>query len=33
MLATVAVTYLTIVWTLSGLIRLIERRLAIPETR
>ena len=33
MLTTVAVTYLTIVWTLSGLIRLIERRLAIPETR
>ena len=33
MLATVAVTYLAIVWTLSGLIRLLERRLAIPETR
>jgi len=33
MLATVAVTYLAIVWTLSGLIRLLERRLAIPERR
>ncbi len=30
MLATVAVTYLTIAWTLSGLVRLLERRLAIP---
>jgi len=33
LLATVAVTYLAIVWTLSGLIRLLERRLAIPDTR
>jgi His/Glu/Gln/Arg/opine family amino acid ABC transporter permease subunit len=33
LLAVVAVTYLTIVWTLSGLIRLLEHRLAIPETR
>lgn len=33
MLATVAVTYLAIVWTLSGLIRLLERRLAIPGRR
>lgn len=31
MLATVAVTYLVVVWTLSGLVRLLERRLAIPE--
>jgi polar amino acid transport system permease protein len=31
MLATVAVTYLVIVWTLSGLVRLLERRLALPE--
>jgi polar amino acid transport system permease protein len=31
LLAVVAVTYLLIVWTLSGLIRLLERRLAIPE--
>ena len=33
MLATVAVTYLVVVWTLSGLVRLLERRLAIPESR
>jgi len=33
LLAVVAVTYLAIVWTLSGLIRLLEHRLAIPETR
>ena len=33
LLAVVAVTYLAIVWTLSGLIRLLERHLAIPETR
>jgi hypothetical protein len=25
--------YLTIVWTLSGLIRLLEARLALPESR
>jgi His/Glu/Gln/Arg/opine family amino acid ABC transporter permease subunit len=31
MLATVAVTYLVIVWTVSGVVRLLERRLAIPE--
>jgi His/Glu/Gln/Arg/opine family amino acid ABC transporter permease subunit len=31
MLSTVAVTYLVIVWTLSGLVRLLERHLAIPE--
>jgi His/Glu/Gln/Arg/opine family amino acid ABC transporter permease subunit len=28
-----AVVYLTIVWTLSGLIRLLEARLALPEAR
>ena len=28
-----AVVYLTIVWTLSGLIRLLEARLALPEDR
>jgi His/Glu/Gln/Arg/opine family amino acid ABC transporter permease subunit len=28
-----AVVYLTIVWTLSGLIRLLESRLALPESR
>ena len=26
-------TYLLVVWTLSALMRLVERRLAIPETR
>src|SRR6266850_1231162 len=26
-------TYLLVVWTLSALLRLVERRLAIPETR
>jgi len=31
MLAVVAVTYLVIVWTLSTLIRVLERHLAIPE--
>ena len=31
MLSTVAVVYLTIVWTLSGLVRVLERRLALPE--
>ena len=31
MLSTVAVVYLVIVWSLSGLIRLVERRLAIGE--
>jgi His/Glu/Gln/Arg/opine family amino acid ABC transporter permease subunit len=31
MIAVLAVTYLTLVWTLSALIRLLERRLAIPE--
>jgi His/Glu/Gln/Arg/opine family amino acid ABC transporter permease subunit len=31
MLATVAVTYLVIVWTLSGLVRLLEGHLALPE--
>jgi polar amino acid transport system permease protein len=30
MLSTIAVTYLAVVWTLSGLVRLLERRLAIP---
>jgi ABC-type amino acid transport system permease subunit len=30
MLATVGVTYLAIVWTLSGVVRLIERHLALP---
>jgi His/Glu/Gln/Arg/opine family amino acid ABC transporter permease subunit len=33
LLTTVAVTYLAIVWTLSGLVRYLERRLAIPESR
>ena len=33
MLATIAVTYLAVVWTLSGLVRLLERRLALPESR
>jgi His/Glu/Gln/Arg/opine family amino acid ABC transporter permease subunit len=32
MLAVLAVTYLTLVWGLSFLIRLLERRLALPET-
>ena len=31
--ALLAVVYLTIVWTLSGLIRLLESRLALPESR
>jgi His/Glu/Gln/Arg/opine family amino acid ABC transporter permease subunit len=31
MLGTVAVAYLVIVWTLSGLVRLLERHLALPE--
>jgi His/Glu/Gln/Arg/opine family amino acid ABC transporter permease subunit len=31
--AVLAVVYLTIVWTLSGLIRLLESRLALPESR
>jgi His/Glu/Gln/Arg/opine family amino acid ABC transporter permease subunit len=31
MLATIAVTYLAVVWTLSGLVRLLERRLTISE--
>jgi His/Glu/Gln/Arg/opine family amino acid ABC transporter permease subunit len=31
MISVLAVTYLTLVWTLSALIRLLERRLAIPE--
>src|SRR5712691_138838 len=31
MLSTVAVVYLTLVWTLSGLVRVLERRLALPE--
>jgi polar amino acid transport system permease protein len=30
---TLGVTYLAVVWTLSALLRLLERRLAIPETR
>jgi polar amino acid transport system permease protein len=30
---TLAVTYLTLVWTLSGLIRLLESHLALPEER
>jgi len=30
---TLGVTYLALVWALSGLIRLVESRLAIPETR
>jgi len=33
MLSTVAVVYLVLVWSLSGLVRLLERRLAIPEER
>jgi len=33
LLAVVAVTYLAIVWTLSGLVRLLERHLAVPESR
>src|SRR6266542_328799 len=33
MLSTVAVVYLALVWSLSGLVRLLERRLAIPEER
>jgi polar amino acid transport system permease protein len=33
MLATIAVTYLVIVWALSGLVRLLERHLAVPESR
>jgi polar amino acid transport system permease protein len=32
MLSVLAVTYLTLVWGLSALIRLLERRLALPET-
>jgi His/Glu/Gln/Arg/opine family amino acid ABC transporter permease subunit len=31
MLSVLAVTYLALVWTLSALIRLLERRLALPE--
>jgi His/Glu/Gln/Arg/opine family amino acid ABC transporter permease subunit len=31
MIFVLAVTYLTLVWTMSGLIRLLERRLALPE--
>lgn len=31
MLTTIAVIYLVVVWTLSGSLRLIERRLALPE--
>jgi His/Glu/Gln/Arg/opine family amino acid ABC transporter permease subunit len=33
MFAVLAVTYLVIVWALSALIRLLEARLALPETR
>jgi His/Glu/Gln/Arg/opine family amino acid ABC transporter permease subunit len=33
MFAVLAVVYLVIVWTLSALIRLLEARLALPETR
>jgi polar amino acid transport system permease protein len=33
LLAVIAVTYLCVVWTLSGLVRLLERHLAIPESR
>ncbi len=33
MFAALAIAYLVIVWTLSALIRLLERRLALPETR
>jgi len=32
MLSVLAATYLTLVWTLSALIRLLERRLALPES-
>ena len=32
MISVLAVTYLTLVWTMSALIRLLERRLAIPES-
>ena len=32
MMAVLAFTYLTLVWTLSALIRLLERRLALPES-
>jgi His/Glu/Gln/Arg/opine family amino acid ABC transporter permease subunit len=32
MISVIAVTYLTLVWTMSALIRLLERRLALPET-
>jgi His/Glu/Gln/Arg/opine family amino acid ABC transporter permease subunit len=31
MISVLAVTYLTLVWTMSALIRLLERRLALPE--
>jgi His/Glu/Gln/Arg/opine family amino acid ABC transporter permease subunit len=31
MIVVLAVTYLTLVWTLSALMRLLERRLAVPE--
>ncbi|HEU6444100.1 MAG TPA: amino acid ABC transporter permease [Gaiellaceae bacterium] len=33
MMVVLAVTYLTLVWTMSALIRLLEKRLAVPETR
>jgi His/Glu/Gln/Arg/opine family amino acid ABC transporter permease subunit len=33
MISVLAVTYLTLVWTLSALIRLLERHLALPEDR
>jgi ABC-type amino acid transport system permease subunit len=32
MLFVLAVTYLALVWILSALIRLLERRLALPES-
>ena len=32
-LTVLAVTYLTLVWTLSALIRFAENRLALPESR
>jgi His/Glu/Gln/Arg/opine family amino acid ABC transporter permease subunit len=32
MMVVLAVTYLTLVWTMSALIRLLERRLALPES-
>jgi His/Glu/Gln/Arg/opine family amino acid ABC transporter permease subunit len=32
MMTVLAATYLTLVWTMSALIRLLERRLALPET-